>query len=255
MKHLLKSLLCCALIFATKIYGYNYQSIEFYNEGSEVCCSSYNTYAGLYLGANIGYNWYNFRLHTPPSLDLPPLNKPRWRPRDWVPLIAVGYDFFPKRKIPLRLELNEVYEDKNFTQDPLFLPPFEEDRLSNNTFRFYNTMLTLFFDWHTCTRFVPYIGASGGYVVLKTEEAPRRRLQPPTNFDFSHTSHSFSYGGTVGARFFFTNHFVGNLQLRFNDLKEMIFVNKEDLSLSNHREFSSDYLHERTLLAGIAYVF
>lgn len=254
MKGLLNYILL-ALIFITPAYAYSYENIEFYNECSDPCYSS-NNFTGLYIGMNAGYSWYQFRLHRPHiAPNLFPLNSTEIKLHEWVPVATLGYDFYPKKKIPARIEVSFSYGDINFTLNPLFAPPFGEGFFSNDGFRQYNSLATAYLDLHTCSRFVPYIGVSGGYILIVTEHDRQIRDIVTGNAVFEHTDHSFSYGGTVGTRFFITNHFVANLQLRVDDLKQIIFENPTDPTLPDKRDYLSNYFHETTVMFGLAYEF
>lgn len=234
-------------------YPYSYEKIEFYNDPAEACCVP-NHFMGFYLGANAGHGWLKFFLHRPQEENLAPLHRADWQLKEWIPVGIVGYDFFPRRKIPLRIEANVTYVDTRFTINPLFDREFDQGEFSKDAFRFYNSMATIYFDLHSCSRFVPFIGLSGGYVIIKTDHR-RLIVNTPPGRVTSDTSHTFSRGGTIGSRFFITNHFIANLQFRFDDLQDLQFKNKEDITLPGKKDYSSDFFHEASVLFGLAYEF
>lgn len=252
MKGLLKQIVVAAgIFFSTQAYCYSYESVEYANECADCC--SYG-FMGLYFAIDGGYSWYDFTLHQPVD-GIFPLNRTKQRFREWVPFIAVGYDLYPSRKIPLRFEVNATYADIDFKIDPLFNSDLAPDMFAEDDFRFINAMGTVYLDWHTCTRFVPYMGISAGYIETVSGHDPALRFDPNDIPVFQHTQHAFTYGGTIGTRFFFTNHVIGNLQLKFTDLQGVVFTNPRGLDFADGHEYSSDYLHETTLMLGLAYEF
>jgi opacity protein-like surface antigen len=254
MKVLVKYLLIIGLFLTTTSYANTYEPVEFYNDPAVACCVP-NPFMGLYLGANAGYSWFRFFLHRPAQDDLSPLLNPSRELKDWVPVLTLGYDLYPRRKIPLRIEINFTYSDDHFSSNPLYLDPLEQNFFAGDTFRIYNSMVSLYFDLHPCSRFVPYLGISGGYELLVTEHQPLNTLNPSVKTIFHNTAHGLSWGGTVGTRFFFSNHLVANFQLRFNNLKGPSFIDHTVITSPAVKAYSSDYFHETTLLIGLAYEF
>jgi opacity protein-like surface antigen len=253
MKGLLRYFFVIGIILANEVYAFC-EPVELYNQGEDPCCLM-DTFNGLYVAANGGYSWYRFNLHLTSETNLLPLNSPSKRLTQLVPVIAVGFDFFPKKKFPVRLELNFLYSDVVFSNDPLFSPACDSNTFANDEFNIYNTMLTLYLDWHTCTRFVPFVGLSAGYD-KHTGNHHIRSHDCELMDNFSATVHGFSFGGTLGTRFFFTNHVVANLQFRFDDLRKLQFTESTATATTPMLAgYISNDFHVTTIMVGIGYEF
>lgn len=259
MKGFLKYWLAFGLIFSPAIYAYT-ESVELSNECAG--CQYSNPWAGFYLGLNGGRSWYSFSLHRASGFaiesfeSLFPLNHSDWRNGVWVPVPVLGWDFYPKLKMPLRLEANFTYADFGYSLNPAFGQGLDPNTGYIDNLRIYNSMLTMYVDLHTCTRFVPYVGVSGGFAALKSSHQIEMNSSP-IGRPFRRTEKNFSWGATIGSRFFFTQHVVGNVQFRFNDLNQVVFLNTEpqDIPLPEQKDYSTDYFHETSVLLGIAYIF
>lgn len=253
MKALLKYVFVLILLLPA-LKGYAFcEPVETYP--CDPCCSNYNAFTGTYIGINGGYSWYRFALHRPTTQILLPLSRNPHDLEDEIPFIAVGYDLYPRYHIPTRLEINFTYADIKFATRPLYPPEFNNSTFALDNFLVRNLMGTLYFDLHTCNRLVPYVGVSLGLIRLKTAHE-LHTLNTPTK-SYSNDDTELSWGGTIGSRFFFTNHWVANLQLRFNELRRLAFYNFKNqlVALPGRRDYLSDYLHERSIVIGVGYEF
>ncbi|MBA2654135.1 MAG: hypothetical protein H0U71_03585 [Gammaproteobacteria bacterium] len=254
MNKFVKYMIVLGMLFSANAQATNVYTII--SDSSAPCFKSCPL-IGLYIGLNVGYSWFNFALHRPEVNDLLPIRSNNFiKESDNSFIPTLGFDFYPCTKTPLRIEINYFYSDIDYKLDPLFQPLFEEETFARDRFLVRNTMGTLYLDWHTCTGWVPYAGISGGVANLKSYHQPGT-VSNPLPLVYNATESNFSWGATLGTRYFFTQYLFANVQLRYNNLGELIFKNfavEENLA-PNHIEYQSDYLHETTFLAGIGYVF
>lgn len=218
------------------------------------CCINNNYFKGLYIATDIGYSEFSFFLHRPPLFGLFVLNDGDMTQTGTSLVAALGYDFFSQKIAPMRLEYNYFYADRRYVINPVFPPDLATGIISNDEFIIHNNMITAYIDWHNCTRFIPFIGASYGWCKIRTHHFPHY-LDTPTLVDIiDGTTTSNSWGWTVGSRFMFRKNIFANVQLRYNDLKSLRFKNYNE-NLPNNDDYLSDYLHEMTVLVGIGYQF
>ncbi len=230
------------------------------NDSKAPCYKPCCPLTGIYADFNYGISEITFAPYRGNVFGLLPLNVDNVsRSRDSF-VAALGYDLYPCTKIPYRLEVNYFYTDVRYTLNPLFSTTDQFG--SNDRVLVRNLMATLYFDWHTCTRLVPYVGVSAGGVNLKTYHQLFSGTQT-SNFVTTDKENNFSWGGTIGTRYFFSNYFFANLQARFNNLGPVFF---RDLTPVNSfvpplllplpvTNYQSDYMHETTLLLGLGFLF
>lgn len=232
--------------------------IEVYNDCPSPCCSmSNNVYlSGLYLEANLGSSWFNMDLHRPPALDLPPLSNGEVRTNNWSFAPAIGFDFYPTARIPLRFEFNYLYCDNKFGLNPLFDEDIAPGFRADDNLRVYTTMFAAYIDWRNCTRFIPFIGVGYGWTNIKTTHSPVDTALADSPGSFRTSKNDAVWGGSFGTRFMFSCHFYGNLQVRFTNMKAAHFRNPASLvPLPGDDDYLSDYVHETSVLVGLAYEF
>lgn len=253
-----RSLLLCSLFIFHSVLATELPTPIYiiYSDSKAPCYSKNCSILGLDVELNYGYSWLTLGPHRPNEYGLYPLSKNFVKENEDSFLAALAYDFYPCLKFPLRLQLNYFYTDSDFELNPLFLLNCQQSFKSKEQFLVRNTMLTLYFDWHTCTSFVPYAGISAGVANLKTYHTPDYLVTTGPLTSIKKQSH-LSVGGTIGARYFFNNYMYANAQLRYNDLGSLSFSDhaptKNPVGQSTH--FLSDYLHETTVLLGIGFVF
>lgn len=253
MKSILKSLIATGLLLSSVS---NAGVLTVITDTNNVPCFKPSTLAGFYVGLNVGYSWFTLSPHRPDIYNLFPLREDFLRESSWNIVPAIGYDFYPATGTPFRIEINYLYADASYTLQPYFMPPLMPDTIANDRFLVRNTLATLYFDWHTCTRFVPYVGISAGCANLKTYHHLFDVTDPTTTvFTFKETN--TSWGGTVGTRYFFSNHWYGNLQLRYNDLGDITFKlnTPQAIPLPEDIDYHSDYLHEVSVIGGFGFIW
>lgn len=231
--------------------------IEVYDDCPSPCCSVSNGIFlnGLYLEANLGSSWFNMNLHRPPALDLPPLSNGEIRTNNWSFVPAIGFDFYPSARIPLRFEVNYLYCDNKFGINPLFDEDIAPGFRADDNLRVYTTMFAAYIDWRNCTRFIPFAGVGYGWANIKTIHTPVDTEIGSVGSFRAHKNDAV-WGGSFGTRFMFTCHLYGNLQVRFTNMKAAHFRNADSLvPLPGNIDYLSDYVHETSVLVGVAYEF
>lgn len=255
LKYLAPIFMACSL----NAYAYGTNGvIEVYDECPSPCCSLSNNISvnGLYLEANLGNSWFHMDLHRPPVLDLPPLNDGEVRTSNWSFVPAIGYDFYPCSRIPLRFEVNYLYCDNKFSLSPLFDEDIAPGFVANDNFRVYTTMFAAYIDWRNCTRFIPFIGVGYGWTNVKTTHAIINTAVADSPVSFGTSKNDAVWGGSFGTRFMFTCHFYGNLQVRFTNMKAINFRNAASaVALPGDVDYLSDNVRETSVLVGLAYEF
>jgi opacity protein-like surface antigen len=248
----LSGIIACTEAFADNTNGV----IEVYNDCAAPCCSAGLEFSGLYLEANLGYSWFKFNLHRPPSEGLLPLIDGEVKVNNWSFVPAIGYDLYPSARIPVRLEFSYLYTDNRYGLNPLFNEDLAPGLFAQDSFRIYNSMATLYVDWHNCSRITPFVGISYGLVSKKTHHFTNS-TDVPNNVTTTANDHDSAWGGTAGLRFQFTCHVFGNLQYRYSDMKNLRFKNSTPqlVSLPSQTDYLSDFLHENTVLVGVGYQF
>lgn len=254
MKKFIRILTLIGLVSTSNALAYgNNGVIEIYNDCAVSCCSNYGQFSGLYFVANLGRTRMDFTAHRPDQFGLLPLNDGEVRTSDWSFMPAIGFDLYPQVKIPVRFELSYLYTDNKFGFNPLFPDDFIAETSSNDQFRIYNTMATLYLDWHNCSRIIPYLGVSIGSVSKETRHFPH--IPGVDNFTTASHDHDAAWGASLGLRMFLSCHFFGNLQYRFSDFKSLRFKNAAPqlVPLPNQTDYLSDFLHENSIFVGIGY--
>lgn len=217
-------------------------------------CFKYCPMLGLYVDMNIGYTIASLDPHRPDLFGLPPLRSDTIKNKSVSFIPALGFDLYPCSRVPVRAEINYLYTDQSF--DTFFITNEGLGITAKDRFLIRDIAGTLYFDWHTCTRFVPYVGLTAGLMNFKTYHRPIDPTLIATP-SYSDTQQNFSWGATIGTRYFFNNYIFGNLQLRFDNLGPIGFKNfsDESVALSQQLEYESDYVHETTIMIGLGYVF
>ena len=211
---------------------------------------------GVDVELNYGYSSFAFAVHRPNIFGLYSLSRNHIQQKEDSFSPTVAYDFYPYFRTPLRFQLNYLYSDIDFKLNPFIVnAPMLVSASDRVLIR--SLMATLFIDWHTCTRLIPYTGISLGSTNLKTYHTVNYPLRTLPSVSTNKDS-NYSLGGTLGIRYFFNNTFYTNLQLRYDLLGPIHFKDKTPLSLNpllQSADFLSDYLHETSLLLGLGFVF
>lgn len=254
MKKISKYAIILILFYSIAAFSASNKVVTVFSDSCAPCFKKCS-FLGLYLDANFGYTWADFTVHQPDVLTEFPLLRDYFSDSTNSFIPAIGFDFYPCSKVPFRTEINFLYADINFHSDPLFVPVLDSGSFANDRFLIRNIMTTFYVDWHTCTRFVPFIGASAGIADLKVYHHPDN-VNRPQVLTFQSRDKNFAWGATLGTRYFFSNYLFANVQLRYDNLGKITFKNfAQEIPVPENIDYQSDYLHETTLLVGLGYVF
>jgi opacity protein-like surface antigen len=244
-----------SMLLSNSAFSYCSRVYTIFSESIAPLYKRYDPLLGIYIEGNLGYSWLSLEPYRSGDTGPLALGADHIKRSSYSFITALGYDFCPHNKKPIRLEINYYYADVHFTISPLFngnASCFSDDHLLIR-----NAMASLYFDWHNCSFFVPYIGVNAGYANLKTHHHPNDTVSDQP-LDFSANRTNFSWGATLGTRYFFSNYFFGNLQFRINNLGRSFYpdLTPETNAVFPHSSsFQADYLHEATIMLGLGYVF
>lgn len=170
--------------------------------------------------------------------------------------LAVGYDFYPQYKLPIRAELEFAMRgDNKFSADTIDVENGNTTSQSKFLTNASTLMANFFYDFHNDSAFTPYVTAGAGLAFIRSEYSDTNTSNGEKFIDVSENFTNFAWNVGAGVAWNFNENIAVDLGYRYVNMGNV------SISWSRQRVYGLDSYDIDTNLAnhevalGIRYTF
>jgi opacity protein-like surface antigen len=161
---------------------------------------------------------------------------------------ALGYNWMPRFKAPIRTDIEYMYRTSlNYSPNPTYINAAIPTK-SDNDLNSHTVMANVYWDIGTWNKITPFIGGGVGVAINETDTKGTVIATGVTK-DYSQTDVNFAWTAGAGLNYAINKNWSVEMSYRYIDLGEASFGNKTD------GEISTNDVTSHEILAGLRFQF